>query len=89
MSGAEWVSIIAAIGTAVSAILAGLVVLLRRDVKETQEQVRDTQEQVEEVHHIVNQERTDSVAYRLLLTDTLRRAGVKVPVDPSVDTPTP
>lgn len=89
MTGAEWASVIAAIGTAVSAILAGLVVLLHRDIKVTQTEVESTKQQVEEVHTIVNQERTDSVAYRLLLTDTLRRAGVKVPVDPSVDTPTP
>lgn len=82
MSAEGWVSIIAALSTAITAVLTALVVLLRRDV-------RDTKDQVEEVHTIVNQEHTDSVAYRLLLTDTLRRAGVKVPVDPSVDPPTP
>ena len=67
MTGSDWVAIIAAIGTAVTAVMTALVVLLRRDVKD--------------VHTLVNQQHTDEVAYRKVLTDALMLAGVKVPID--------
>jgi hypothetical protein len=71
MTGSDWVAIIAALGTAVTAVMTALVVLLRKDVKD--------------VHTLVNQQHTDELAYRKLLTDTLKLAGVKVPIDRSAE----
>lgn len=71
MTGSDWVAIIAAIGTAVTAVMTALVVLLRKDVRD--------------VHTLVNQQHTDEIAYRKVLTDTLRNAGLRVPIDKSVE----
>lgn len=78
MTGSDWVAIIAALGTAITAVMTALVVLLRKDVKVLNTDVQD-------VHTLVNQQHTDELAYRQLLTDTLKLAGVRVPVDKSVE----
>ena len=71
MTGSDWVAIIAALGTAITAVITALVVLLRRDVKD--------------VHTLVNQQHTDEVAYRKVLTDTLEKSGIAVPVDKATE----
>lgn len=86
MDAAGWVSIIAAIGTAVTAILSALALILVRNVKS---EVIDARTDVAEVHTMVNQQRTDSKRYEKLLVETLQRAQVRVPVDVSIDKETP
>lgn len=39
---------------------------------------------VQEVHKIVNQQRTDMLAYQKTLVDTLRASGIHVPTDKSL-----
>lgn len=78
MTGSDWVAIIAALGTAITAVMTALVVLLRKDVKDVHTDIQD-------VHTLVNQQHTDEVAYRKVLTDALKMAGVRVPVDKSVE----
>lgn len=39
---------------------------------------------VKEVHKIVNQQRTDMLAYQKTLVDTLRASGIHVPTDKSL-----
>jgi hypothetical protein len=46
-----------------------------------------TLRETKKVHKIVNQQRTDSVAYQLKLTNALRADGIDVPVDDSVTPP--
>lgn len=77
MTGSDWVAIIAAIGTAVTAVMTALVMLLRQDVK-------TVNTSVDQVHKMVNQQRTDAQMYQRLLVDTLIRSGVKVPIDVSI-----
>lgn len=86
MDAAGWVSIIVAIGTAVTAILSALALILVRNVKS---EVIDARTDVAEVHTMVNQQRTDSKRYEKLLVETLQRAQVRVPVDVSIDKETP
>lgn len=86
MDAAGWVSIIAAIGTAVTTILSALALILVRNVKS---EVIDARTDVAEVHTMVNQQRTDSKRYEKLLVETLQRAQVRVPVDVSIDKETP
>lgn len=86
MDAAGWVSIIAAIGTAVTAILSALALILVRNVKD---EVVDARTDVAEVHTIVNQQKTNAMRYEKLLVETLQRAQVRVPVDASIDKETP
>lgn len=44
----------------------------------------NTDAKLDEVHHIVNQQRTDMQAYTALLKDTLTRAQVPIPPDKSL-----
>lgn len=69
MDGAGIAVIITALATLISAI-AGAVVILRRDVKA--------------VHKIVNQQRTDMLAYQSDLKMALRHAGIDIPKDKSI-----
>lgn len=39
---------------------------------------------VQEVHKIVNQQRTDMLAYQKTLVDTLKASGIHVPTDKSL-----
>lgn len=68
------------LATSLVALVAGVLVLYR--------ELRKTNAKVDEVHIIVNQQRTDMVdfideqrRYQRVLEDTLRAAGVAVPVD--------
>jgi hypothetical protein len=78
MTAEGWVIIIGALSTAITSVMTAIVVLLRRDVKETRTDVK-------EVHTLVNQQHTDEVVYRKVLTDALKVAGVRVPVDKSAE----
>ena len=71
MSAEGWVIIIGAISTAITSMMTAVVMLLRRDVKE--------------VHTLVNQQHTDEMAYRKVLTDAMKLAGVRVPVDKAAE----
>lgn len=71
MTGSDWVAIIAALGTAITAVMGALVMLLRRDVKS--------------VHTLVNQQHTDEMAYRKVLTDILKASGIAVPIDKAAE----
>ena len=78
MTAEGWVIIIGAISTAVTSVMTTLVLLLRKDV-------RDGRSEIKEVHTLVNQQHTDEMAYRKVLTDALKLAGVRVPVDKSAE----
>jgi len=69
MDGVGIALIITAVATLITAI-AGAVVILRRDVRA--------------VHKIVNQQRTDMLAYQARLIKALRREGLSVPEDESL-----
>lgn len=43
-----------------------------------------TDAKLDDVHHIVNQQRTDMQAYTALLKDTLAKAQVPIPADKSI-----
>lgn len=48
-------------------------------------QLRGLRKEVKAVHTIVNQQRTDMIRYERALIAALKRAGVEVPVDQSVE----
>ena len=77
------VSIITATATFITAVTALFAVLpavlkLRAEVKAGRKEVGD-------VHKIVNQQRTDMMRYERALVLALKRAGVEVPVDQSIE----
>ena len=80
MTASDVVTIMGAAGVLITAI-AGAIVTLRRvqDVKET------LQSDVQAVHKIVNQQRTDMLAYQAKLVDALLVAGIKVPHDKALE----
>ena len=80
MTAEGWVIIIGAISTAVTSVMTTLLVLLRKDVK-------DGRTEIKEVHTLVNQQHTDELAYRTVLTEALKAAGVNVPVDKATTEP--
>jgi ABC-type uncharacterized transport system YnjBCD ATPase subunit len=79
MNAGDVVTIMGAAGVLITAI-AGAIVTLRRvqDVKET------LQTDVQAVHKIVNQQRTDMLAYQKVLVDALSARGIHVPTDESL-----
>lgn len=90
MEASDIVLILGAIGVLVSA-LATAYVSIRRidDVKvELKDEVNivktEIQGDVQAVHKIVNQQRTDMLAYQKTLIDALISSGIHVPTDKSV-----
>jgi hypothetical protein len=71
--------ILGAIGVLITAI-AGAIVTLRR-VENVKTVLR---EDVQAVHKIVNQQRTDMLAYQKTLVDALISSGIHVPRDQSL-----
>ena len=71
--------ILGAIGVLITAI-AGAIVTLRR-VENVKTVLR---EDVQAVHKIVNQQRTDMLAYQKTLVDALISSGIHVPRDESL-----
>jgi hypothetical protein len=71
--------ILGAVGVLVTSITGAIINLRRTD------QVKEVlQGDVREVHKIVNQQRTDMLAYQKQLEMALRAAGVHVPEDKSL-----
>lgn len=64
-------AVIAAVGTLISALVGAYVMLVRRDVKD--------------VHKMVNQQRTDAARYTAVLIGVLRKKGIDVPDDESLN----
>lgn len=64
-------ALIAAVGTLISALVGAYVMLVRRDVKD--------------VHKMVNQQRTDAARYTAVLIGALRKKGIDVPDDESLN----
>lgn len=72
MTAGDVVLVIGAVATAATTVTAAFIAL-RKEIRT--------------VHAIVNQAATDSRAYNLLLSNTLRDNGIIVPVDESVKPP--
>lgn len=79
MTPADIVLIIGAVGALVTVITSALVSLRRIDSVKV-----ELKEDVQAVHKIVNQQRTDMLAYQKTLTDLLIEKGIHVPTDKSV-----
>jgi hypothetical protein len=79
MTAGDVVTIMGALGVLITAIAGAIVTLRRVDkVKET------LQSDVQAVHKIVNQQRTDMLAYQKTLIDVLTSKGIHVPTDESL-----
>lgn len=79
MNVADVVLLLGATGALIT-VVAGAIVSLRKI-----ENVRaDLKEEVQGVHKIVNQQRTDMLAYQKTLIDVLVAKGIHVPSDKSL-----
>jgi beta-lactamase regulating signal transducer with metallopeptidase domain len=76
MSVADIVLLISAVGGLVTVVTAAVVNLRRIDSVKT-----ELKQEVKEVHKIVNQQRTDMLAYQKTLIDALISSGIHVPAD--------
>lgn len=76
---ADVVLILGAVGALVTTITAAIVNLRRVKAMKT-----ELKEDVQAVHHIVNQQRTDMLAYQRTLIDALTAQGINVPTDKSL-----
>lgn len=79
MSVADVVLIISALGALVTVITSAIVSLRKVDNLKV-----ELKEDVQAVHKIVNQQRTDMLAYQKTLIDVLVSKGIHVPTDKSV-----
>lgn len=79
MEVADIILIIGALGGLVTVVTAAIVSLRRIDSVKT-----ELKQEVQEVHKIVNQQRTDMLAYQKTLIDALVSSGIHVPTDKSV-----
>lgn len=68
--------ILGAVATLITAISTAIVLVLRANVRQVQENVAD-------VHKLVNQNRTDMLAYQQDLVEALQAGGLIVPRDRS------
>lgn len=86
MSPADIVLVIGAVGSLVTVITAAIVSLRRiKDVKAGVDNVKtELKGDVQAVHAIVNQQRTDMLAYQKTLIDLLIAKGIHVPADKSM-----
>lgn len=71
------ISAVAGVVTAVGGLVAVLAVFLPA--------LRRNRETLDEVHHIVNQQRTDMTNFNRALIRALVEAGVPVPIDQSIE----
>lgn len=88
MNVADAVLLIGAVGGLVTVVTAAIVSLRRinvvkADVDVVKTDVDVVKTDVKEVHSIVNQQRTDMLAYQKTLTDLLVAKGIHVPTDES------
>lgn len=80
MSVADIVTILGALGALVTVIAAAYVSIRKIDTVKT-----ELKEDVQAVHKIVNQQRTDMLAYQSKLVDALNAAGITVPHDEALE----
>lgn len=80
MTVADVVLILGAIGALVTVVTAAIV-SLRSKIDSVKVELR---EEVQAVHKIVNQQRTDMLAYQKTLIDVLISKGIHVPTDDSL-----
>lgn len=80
MTVADIVLLLGAVGALVTVITAAIVSL--RKIESVKVELK---EEVQAVHKIVNQQRTDMLAYQKTLVDSLIAAGIHVPRDESLD----
>ena len=82
----------ASVLTALSLVITAFTVFLPvlKATKATRVEAAQVAKEVREVHLIVNQQATDASRYQVALVDALRRAGIEVPADQSLNVaPTP
>lgn len=79
MPVADVVMILGAVGALVTVIAAAYV-----SIKKMETVKAELKEDVQAVHKIVNQQRTDMLAYQKTLVDSLVAAGIHVPRDESL-----
>lgn len=79
MNVADVVLLLGAIGALVTVITAAVVSLRRIETVKT-----EIKQEVQAVHKIVNQQRSDMLAYQKTLVDSLIAAGIHVPRDKSL-----
>lgn len=86
MTTADIILIIGAVGSLVTVITAAIVSLRKiKDVKADVDDVKtELRGDVQAVHAIVNQQRTDMLAYQKTLIDALVSKGIHVPMDKSL-----
>lgn len=82
MSGSDIALIITAVGVLVSTVVGAVVTLRRVDGVKTE--VDGVKTDVQGVHQIVNQQRTDMLAYQRTLIEALQAQGIHVPTDQSL-----
>jgi len=80
MTAADIAIVLGAVGVLITSITASIVTLRRVDASKVA-----VQEDVAAVHKIVNQQRTDMLAYQATLVETLRASGIHVPTDESLE----
>lgn len=79
MNVADVVLILGAVGALITVITSAVVSLRRIESVKT-----EIKEDVQAVHKIVNQQRTDMLAYQKTLIDALTSRGIHVPTDKSI-----
>lgn len=79
MTVSDVVLILGAVGALVTVITAAVVSLRKIDTVK-----KELREDVQAVHKIVNQQRTDMLAYQKTLIDVLVSKGIHVPTDSSL-----
>lgn len=86
MEVADIILIIGALGGLVTVVTAAIVSLRRIETVKTEVKAvkEELKEDVQSVHKIVNQQRTDMLAYQKTLIDALISSGIHVPTDKSV-----
>jgi energy-converting hydrogenase Eha subunit H len=86
MPVSDIVLLLGAVGVLITTITTAIMTLRRVDtVKEQVEIVKtEIKDDVQAVHKIVNQQRTDMLAYQDKLVVAIKAAGLHVPVDESL-----
>jgi hypothetical protein len=79
MTVADIVLLLSALGALVTVVTSAIVSLRRINTVKT-----EIKEEVKAVHSIVNQQRTDMLAYQKTLIDVLISKGIHVPTDKSL-----
>jgi beta-lactamase regulating signal transducer with metallopeptidase domain len=82
MPVSDIVLLLGAIGVLITTITTAILTLRRVDT--VKERVEKVKEDVQGVHKIVNQQRTDMLAYQDKLVMAIRAGGMHVPVDDSI-----